>query len=196
MISTDENVSLCLIFCSDPEKYSSCLWQIHDCSLHFLLHLSWRLIFYFVQKLQLKKKKYCWFNWCFSSMYWAPHALSLSAERKYTVTGISCLHIASGLLSTFHTPLRLDLWHLFYSCIGIHMPFTHVPKSPYFCLTVESPEVLIFLLQIYTKFLKYSALLYIFCYFDFQDLWALLSIMLLHWSLKEDCRNWKAVMFN
>lgn len=123
-------------------------------------------------------------------MYWALHALSLTVERKYAVTGISCLHIASGLLSTFHSSpsLRIDLWHLFYSYI-IHMSFRHVPKFSYYNLTVESPEVLIFLLHIYTKFLKYSALLYIFCYFDFQDLWALFSIMLLHRSLKEDCRN-------
>lgn len=54
--------------------------------------------------------------------------LCLTVERKYAVTGISCLHIASGLLSTFHSPFRIDLWHLFHSYI-IHMPFSHIPKS-------------------------------------------------------------------
>lgn len=80
VMSTDENVSLCLIFWSDLEKYSSCLWQIHDGSLLFLLHFSWRLSFLFCAEFTVKKK-YCWFNWCFSSMYWALHALSDSWEE-------------------------------------------------------------------------------------------------------------------
>lgn len=182
---------LWLIFWSDPEKYSSCFCEIHDRSLYFLIHFSWRFSFLSCAECTIQKN-YWWFNRCFSSMYWALHALSLSVEGKYAVN-ISCLHIASGLLSNFHTSLRTDLWYLFYSYI-IHMPFRHVPKSSTFCLTVESP-VLIFLLHIYTSFLKYSALLYICCYFDFQDLWALFSIMLLHWSLKEDCKHWKVVIF-
>lgn len=128
-------------------------------------------------------------------MYWGLHVLSLTVERKYAVTGISCLHIASGLLSTFQISLRIDLWHLFYSYIS-HIPFRCVPKSSYFYCTFESPGVLILVLHICKKVLKYSTLLYISCCFVFQDLWALFSIMLLHCSLKQDCRNLKVVMSN
>lgn len=107
------------------------------------------LVFYFCE--EFTDQSYCWLHWCFSSRYWALHALPLTVQKQYAVTGTSCFHISCVVLSTFHSPdLREDAGTCFLATLlNLFILFRGVPKS-----TGESPEVLIFVLHVYAKFLN------------------------------------------
>lgn len=127
VMSTDENVSLYLIFLSDLEKYSFTFLE--------------GLFFYFVQNLLLKK--YCWFNWCFSRMYWTLHALSDSWEEiccnRYFLFAYCFWPLVNfsqffrdrplaSVLYTCHLDMFQNLHFLSYYWItrGSYFPFTHI----------------------------------------------------------------------
>lgn len=151
VMSTDENVSLYLIFLSDLEKYSFTFLE--------------GLFFCFVQNLLLKK--YCWFNWCFSRMYWTLHALSDSWEEICCNRYFLFAYCFWPLVNFSQFFRDRPLASVLYTC---HLDMFQ--NLHFFYLTIESQEVLIFLLHIYTMFFEVFCFITHFYLFDFQDLWA------------------------